>query len=536
MANELEINLIRRIAMGDILRRRAVRNGDAEAIVEFVGGKRVAMTFREFNELANRCVRSLRKRGMRQGDRVAILGTNTSEFLICLWGCFKGGFVAVPVNFLQNPDDVAYNIDHSGARAVFADAALHGLVDQCTATDREFVFGTLAGKGTRKYPALADLLAGQRADEIADIVIQDDDLAQIMYTSGTTAKPKGVMLSHKNIYLATLNAVISIGANKDSTAHPAVLPMFHITAMMFSLVSTHMGAKTVLQNGFNPDTVLALIESEKLTFAILLPLMWKAMLASPQLPKHDCSSLRLGMYGMAPIDSPTLHKLRGVFGCPFITGSGQTEIAAVATILDPGWAGVKEGNIWGDGSILSDQAVMDDNGNLLPPHQIGEIVWRSPQAMLGYYRNDAATAEAQAHGWHHSGDIGYLDDDNQFCFVDRKKDIVKSGGENVSSVKVERTILACDGVANVGVIGLPHDYWGEAVTAVVAVKPGAAPVAEEIIAHCKRELGGFEVPKKVILLDQLPMTATGKVKKHLLRQQYADLYAGENNKQAGDKS
>ncbi|MGK2915496.1 MAG: AMP-binding protein [Porticoccaceae bacterium] len=536
MAAELEINLIRRIAMGDILRRRAVRNGDTEAVVEFVAGQRKALTFREFNALANRFVHGLRERGIRQGDRVAILGANTSEFLICLWGCFKGGFVAVPINYLQNPDDVAYNIDHSGARAVFADAALHGLVDKCTAIEREFVFGTLAGAGTDKHPALAELLTGQRADDIADIVIQDDDLAQIMYTSGTTAKPKGVMLSHKNIYLATLNAVISIGANKDGTAHPAVLPLFHITALMFSLVATHMGTKTVLQNGFNPDTVLALIESEKLTFAILLPLMWKAMLGSAQLPTHDYSSLRLGMYGMAPMDAPTLNKLRGVFGCPFITGSGQTEIAAVATVMDPAWAEVKEGNIWGDGSILSDQAVMDDNGHLLPPHEIGEVVWRSPQVMLGYYRNESATTEAQAHGWHHSGDIGYLDDDNQFCFVDRKKDIVKSGGENVSSVKVERTILACEGVANVGVIGLPHDYWGEAVTAVVAVKPGTVPDAEAIIAHCKQELGGFEVPKKVILLDQLPMTATGKVKKHLLRVEYADLYAEENSKHLGEKS
>jgi long-chain acyl-CoA synthetase len=139
---------------------------------------------------------------------------------------------------------------------------------------------------------------------------------------------------------------------------------------------------------------------------------------------------------------------------------------------------------------------MDDQGNLLPPGEIGEIVWRSPQVMLGYFRNEDATAEARAHGWHHSGDIGYRDDDNQFCFVDRKKDIVKSGGENVSSVKVERSVLACEGVANVGVIGLPHDYWGEAVTAVIAAKPGAQIDERTVIEHCKRELGGFEVPKK----------------------------------------
>ncbi|MBK8133156.1 MAG: AMP-binding protein [Gammaproteobacteria bacterium] len=527
MATELELNLIRRIAMGDILRRRASDRGSREAIVEFIAGERRALTFAEFNTRVNQWVRGLRARGLSQGDRVALLGGNTSEFLIALWGCFKGGFVAVPINFLQNPDDVGYNIHHSGARAAFADDRLHALVDSVTTDLGELVRGTLAGAGSERYPALATFLAGQDGAEVEDIVIADDDLAQIMYTSGTTARPKGVMLSHKNLFLSSLNAVLSIGSNKNSTSHPAVLPLFHITAMMFSLTATHMGGKTVLQNGFNPDALLGLIESERLEFAILLPLMWRALLASPALPRHDYSSLRLGMYGMAPIDAPTLAQLKQAFGCTFTTGSGQTEIAAVATVVDPGWAGTREGNIWGDGSILSDQAVMDDQGNLLPPGEIGEVVWRSPQVMLGYFNNDAATDEARAHGWHHSGDIGALDDDRQFRFVDRKKDIVKSGGENVSSVKVESAILACPGVANVGVIGLPHEYWGEAVTAVVAAKPGASLDEQAVIAHCKQDLGGFEVPKKVVVLDELPMTATGKVKKHLLRDDYRDLYRGE---------
>src|SRR3990167_7154006 len=183
MASELELNLISRIAMGDCLRRRATDRGTREAVVEFVEGRRVALSFRELNDRVNRLVHGLRARGIRQGDRVAILGGNTSEFLICLWGCFKGGFVAVPVNFLQNPDDVAYNIQHSGARAVFADAHLHALVDSVTAGLGDLVLGTLAGPGTAKHPAFAEFLAGQPATEVADIIIQDDDLAQILYTN-----------------------------------------------------------------------------------------------------------------------------------------------------------------------------------------------------------------------------------------------------------------------------------------------------------------------------------------------------------------
>ncbi len=527
MSTPLEINLIRRIAMGDTLRRRAASHGQNEALVEFIDGERVALDFASLNQRVNQLVRGLREKGIKQGDRVAILGTNTSQMLTALLGCFKGGFVAVPINYVQNPSDVEYNIEHSGAVAVFADATLQPLVEQVTCNiERDFLLVSLAGEATGNVLAFEALLAGQDSSEVEDIIIEDDDVAQIMYTSGTTARPKGVMLSHKNIYIATLNTVISIGANKDSTAHPAVLPLFHITAELFALVSLHLGAKVVLQNGFNPATVLALIESEKLEFAILLPLMWKAMLGCATLDQHDYSSMQIGMYGMAPMDAPTLSQLSNVFGCPFTTGSGQTEINGVATVMDTHWVGKKEGNIWGGGSITSDQAVMDDQGQLLPPGEIGEVVWRCPQVMLGYYRNETATREAQAFGWHHSGDIGYIDDDGQFCFVDRKKDIVKSGGENVSSVKVESCILACEGVANVGVIGLPHEHWGEAVTAVVSRKPDAQLDEQAIITHCKTQLGGFETPKRVIILEQLPMTATGKVKKHLLRKEYADLFAG----------
>jgi len=527
MSTPLEVNLIRRIAMGDTLRRRAASHGQHEALVEFIDDERVAIDFATLNQRVNQLVRGLREKGIKQGDRIAILGANTRQMLTALLSCFKGGFTAVPINYVQNPTDVEYNIEHSGAVAVFADAILQPLVNQVTANiDRSFLLASLAGEATDGVISIDALLARQDNSEVEDIIIEDDDVAQIMYTSGTTARPKGVMLSHKNIYIATLNTVISLGANKDSTAHPAVLPLFHITAELFALVSLHLGAKVVLQNGFNPATLLALIEAEKLEFAILLPLMWKAMLGSPTLNQHDYASMQVGMYGMAPMDAPTLNQLSEVFGCPFTTGSGQTEINGIATVMDTQWVGKKEGNIWGDGSITSDQAVMDDQGKLLTPGEVGEVVWRCPQVMLGYYRNEEATREAQAFGWHHSGDIGYIDDDGQFCFVDRKKDIVKSGGENVSSVKVESCILACEGVANVGVIGLPHEHWGEAVTAIVSRKPDAQLDEQVIIDHCKTELGGFETPKRVIILEQLPMTATGKVKKHLLRQEYADLFAG----------
>ncbi len=525
MDTALEVNLIRRIAMGDALRRRATSHGQCEALVEFIDGERIATNYRHLNQSVNQVVRGLRSRDIKQGDRVAILGANTHQMITTLLACFKGGFIAVPINYGQSPTDIEYNIEHSGSVAIFADTALQPLVERISAKiDHHFLAISLAGAATGSVVAFEELHAGQDSSEIEDIIITDDDVAEIIYTSGTTARPKGVMLSHKNLYIATLNTVISIGANKDSICHPAVLPLFHIAAQLFALVALHLGSKIVLQHDFEAAPLLALIESEELKFTILLPLMWKAMLDCPELDKHDYSSLQLGMYGMAPMDTETLNKLHKAFACPFSTGSGQTETSGLATMMAATQGVLKEGNIWGNGSITSDQAIMDNAGNILQTGEIGEVVWRSPQVMLAYYKNSQASSAARAFGWHHSGDIGYLDDDLHFCFIDRKKDTIKSGGESVSSVKVESCILTCEGVANVGVIGLAHKHWGEAVIAVVSGKAGAALEEQAIIAHCKQTLSGFESPKRVIILEQLPMTATGKVKKHLLRQEYAGLF------------
>ncbi len=528
IATTIEENLIRRIALGDIIRRRAQSHSNKEAIVEFIDGKRLSLTYGEFNNRLNQFVRAMREHGIKQGDRVAILGANSSAFLTALVGSFKGGFVAVPINYLQNPDDIRYNIEHSGTRAIFADAGLHPLVDRIVNNqDADFLSITLIGEpDMNKNPFLRmeDFLKGQSVKEIEDIVIEDDDTAQIMYTSGTTARPKGVMGSHKNLFISSLNSALTSGVGKDSADSAIVLPIFHITAETAGMLTLHLGAKAVLINGFQPETILHLIESERIQVIALLPLMWKALLSSPEINQHDYSSLRTCFYGMAPMDNATLNALKEQFSGSFILGSGQTEIAGVSTMLDPYWGDLKEGNYWGDGSITCDQAVMDDSGKILPKGEIGEIVWRSPQAMIGYYKNEEATALSREFGWHHSGDIGYIDEDNQFHFIDRKKDIVKSGGENVSSVKIEESILELDEIANVGIVGLPHDYWGEAVTAFVSLKPGFELSEELILRHCKNVLGKFEVPKKIVFVNELPMTATGKVKKHLLRLEYEKLY------------
>jgi len=229
------------------------------------------------------------------------------------------------------------------------------------------------------------------------------------------------------------------------------------------------------------------------------------------------------MYGMAPMDQPSIVALKKLFNCTFVLASGQTEMTPLATVFRDEWP-EKKGNYWGEAILTTDQAVMDDDGNILPDGEVGEIVWRAPSVMTGYYKNPEATAESSKYDWHHSGDLGYFDEDRQLMFVDRKKDMIKTGGENVPSVKVERVIMAHPTVAGVTVIGLPHPYWTEAVTAFVILKDDAEANEQDIIQLCKSELGGYEVPKRVVFVDQIPTTATGKFLKTALRTEYSELY------------
>ncbi|MFO7964109.1 MAG: AMP-binding protein [Desulfobacterales bacterium] len=528
MSSPLETNLIRRIALGDMVRRRAQSHENQEALVEYKAGNRLALTYSGLNSRLNRFVAAMRAAGIRQGDRVAVIGPNSIDYMTALLGIFKGGFVAVPMNYHQSREDIHYTIDHSGARAILADYSLFPRMEEmaCSAGD-DFVlvgFNDAGDKKTSAFSSLDAFLNGHPDDEIEDIIIEDDDSAQIMYTSGTTARPKGVVASHKNLFITSLNSALSIGIGQESADTGIVLPLFHITAELAALLSLHLGGKLVLVAEFQPDDILHLIESERINTMALLPLMWKALAASPNIGRYDYSSLKRCMYGMAPMDAVTLKSLGRTFGCTFSLCSGQTEIAGVATRLAPVWGEVKEGNYWGDGSVTCDQAIMDEEGRILSRGKVGEIVWRSPQVMLGYYKDEQSTAASRAHGWHHSGDIGFIDEDNQLRFIDRNKDIVKTGGENVSSIKIEESILELEGIANAGVVGLPHSHWGEAVTAFVSLTPGLRLTEQMILEHCKKKLGRFEVPKKVLFLDQFPVTATGKVKKHMLKQAYANVY------------
>jgi long-chain acyl-CoA synthetase len=248
------------------------------------------------------------------------------------------------------------------------------------------------------------------------------------------------------------------------------------------------------------------------------------MLDHPRRTQYDLSSLRLCVWGMAPIPKDTIVRLVHEI-CPnFVLGSGQTEMYPSTTMSRPDRALQRFGNYWGESTVVNETAIMDEEGNLLPIGQIGEIVHRGPNVMMGYYKDPAATEAARAFGWHHTGDLAMVDEHGEILFIDRKKDLIKSGGENVSSVKVEEALLTHPAVELAAVVGLPHPRWSEAIAAFVTLKPGTTSDEHAIIDHCKTLLGGFQVPKAVKILEEMPMTASGKVRKAELKREYLDYY------------
>lgn len=531
-SDDLNKNIISRVAMGDLLRRRARSSADKDAFVEFINGQRVALSYRDANSKVNQLSRGLRKLGLQQGDRLALISGNCIDFVLTMFACYKSGIVCVPINFAQNPDDMRYNLEHSEVKALVYQAELEALCCLCSEGLSTVQYKVVMGnKSDAADATLQQLCDGQSCDEILDVIINDRDVAQILYTSGTTSRPKGVESSHLALVMSSMNTPLNLDFQREGPALN-VLPMFHITAIVGLLACVQMSGAYIIHTGFNPSVVVETLEREKINYVIMLPMMWSACLAVPGVAERNYSALSAALYGMAPMGSELLKKLRTAFGCQFHLGSGQTEFTPVPCVFyDHSATEFSEGNYWGVPTSITEQAVLNDEGQECPAGEMGEICWRGPMSMNGYLKNPEATAEVQQHGWHHSGDLGFIDAEGQLMFVDRKKDIVKSGGENVSSCKVEGVVSAIDGVALSAVIGLPHSHWSEAICAVVQLTPDAQVSEEEIIAHCKNTLGKFEVPKAVIFVDALALTGTGKVKKPELRKRYAGLFTNADDAQ-----
>ncbi len=507
----------RQHSVGDLLRRTARRSPDKLAVV--YGDERY--TFAEFDAAVNRAAGALAARGLHKGDRLALLGRNSWSFAVLVFATAKLGVVLVPINFMLNADEIAYILGHSGASAMVADDALIATAEQAVGDSPMKVRGRIGGEREGWEDVRDWWSAGPAADP--EVAVADDDPLRLMYTSGTESRPKGVLLPSRSLISQYVSCIIDGEmAADDVEAHS--LPMYHCAQLdCFFSVDVYLGATSIILPAPEPAALLATVEREKVTKLFCPPTVWISLLRHHDFATRDLSSLRKGYYGASPMPVEVLRELgRRLPDVRFWNFYGQTEMSPLATILRPDEQVAHAGSA-GRASINVETILVDDAGRPVPAGEVGEIVHRSPHATLGYYENEEKTAEAFRGGWFHSGDLGVMTEDGYLSVVDRKKDMIKTGGENVASREVEEAIYELAGVAEVAVFGISHPTWIEAVTAVVVPKPGVELTEDDVHAHAKAKLAGYKRPKYVVLADELPKNPSGKILKRELRDKHARL-------------
>ena len=509
--------ITRRQTIADALRRSALRLPAKTAIV---CGSTV-WTYAAFDALVTRVAAGLAQRGVRQGDRVAVLARNSHGFAALRFALARLGAVLVPINFMLKADEVAYILRHAGAQTLATDSGLADLARAAAALDtavKDFLWlpsedPSEPAAGMVSFDALAAC-----TDPLPDVTLASTDLAQIVYTSGTESTPKGAMLTHDAVLWQYVSCVINAEiAENDLALH--ALPLYHCAQLdVFFGPAIYMGSTNVITARPVPDNILALIEKHRITSFFAPPTVWIALLRSPQFETTDLSSLAKGYYGASIMPVEVLKELAARLPKVRLWNLyGQTEIAPLATMLGPDDQLRKPGSC-GRAVLNVETRVVDDQLKDVAIGQVGEIVHRSPHLMLGYFHDDARTEAAFEGGWFHSGDLAVIDDEGFITVVDRKKDMIKTGGENVASREVEEMIYRLPQVSEVAVIGLPDPRWVEAVTAVIVVKAGQTLTEEEVIAHCTAHMASFKSPKRVVFADSLPKNPSGKLLKRELRQ------------------
>jgi acyl-CoA synthetase (AMP-forming)/AMP-acid ligase II len=525
----LERNLIHRVNVGDALTRTAAHHPDREAIVD--GERR--FTYRAFDRFVNRFAHGLLALGYRRGHALATMSGNSAEFLIAYYACAKIGVVAVPINLGWREKEVAYVLGHSKARGVVVESQLVGALAPALG-DAAAVEHVIVAAGTgaaweratdrRVWTSFVDVAEG-RAETAPEILVEDRDPVSFLYTSGTTSAPKGVVGTHLAVHMESLTVAVDLEVRRADRIL-CLMPMFHTAQLnAFCTPAVAVGATMVVQRGFDAARVLECTARERLTVLFLLPMMVRALVES--VGAHDTTSLRLVVYAMAPMPDHELRRAIEVLRCGFALLFGQTEMSPVATIFRPEHQLSHTGAV-GTPGVNVEVGIMAPDGTLLGPGERGEIVYRSPHVTERYLGDEAATDAAFAHGWFHSGDAGYKGDDGMLWFYDRFKDVIKTGGENVASLEVEKLVYEVEpAIGQAVVIGLPHAHWVEAITVIAVARSGMTVDEAKVLAGLKARLAPFKVPKAVIVVNELPMTSTGKIQKHLLRERHARHYEKE---------
>lgn len=509
-------------------KQRAVRLfGNKVGVVD--GTKR--FTYREFGDRASRLAGALLTMGLRRGDRVAFLAYNSHPLLEAYYGVLEADGILLPLNIRLSATELAYILEHSGSRFLFVDPDFAGLRQEVFAqmgsTPTVVWLGTPPTGGSE--PEYDALLAASEPLSGLTRLVDENAVAELFYTSGTTGRPKGVMLTHRNLYLHALSGLVTIPTN-DSDVQLHTIPLFHVNGWGTPQSVTAAGGTHVMLRKFDPAETFRLIEAERVTRFFAVPTMLTMLLNHPDASRCDLTSLRAITLGGAPAPPEMIRRAEEVLGCAVFSGYGLSETSPVVTHAAPKAYLSSEGlqeRIARQASaglpvVGVDLRIVDEHDQDLAWNgkDVGEIVVRSNNVMAGYWDDPDASKSVIRDGWFYTGDMATVDTEGYVHIVDRKKDIIISGGENIASVEIEKVLYEYPAVLESAVLGIPDETWGEVPVALVTLRPGSAATAEEIIEFCRSRLASFKVPKSVEFRAELPKGGTGKILKRELREPY----------------
>jgi len=501
-----------RVNLADTVLRRAQLNPERTALVF----ERTEQTYGEFASLVRKQASLLKQNGVCFGDRVGFLGFNQPAFLETLFAANAIGAIFVPLNFRLTGEELTFIINDAGVHSLIVDDALQATIE--SVREKLCCQHFYSAEGTfDNWKPLIKLRSA--SEELAETCkMQTDDVSLIMYTSGTTGLPKGAMLTHGNILWNNINAHFTFTSSRDSV-NLVVAPLFHIGGLnVLTLHSFTLGSKLVLMRAFDPKAVLAAFSEYQVTHMFGAPAMFLFMSQHEHFDTTNFDHVESLICGAAPPPESllTLYDQRGVAFCQ---GYGLTETAPFASFLTPEWSLKKLGSA-GQPPLYSELRIVDNNNHVIPQGERGEICIKGPNIMKGYWNRPEATAEAiDEEDWFHSGDVGYLDEDGFLYICDRLKDMVISGGENVYPAEVEGVLFKHPSISEVAVIGLEDEKWGEAVTAVAALKDGTSLAIEELREFASDHLASYKIPLRLHIVDELPRNPAGKVLKYVLKEQ-----------------
>lgn len=483
-------------------------------------------TWAQFQERVARLAQGLKSLGVESDDRVAILALNSDRYLEYFFGVPWAGGMIVPINIRLAPPEIIFTLNDSGTKLLVVDdtfaALLPALKDKMDTVTHIIFMGE--GQTPEGCVNHEDLIQNNQPAEDAGRC--DEDIAGLFYTGGTTGRSKGVMLTHNNLLSNALNIIPALQIN-EQVVYLHCAPMFHLADCASTFAVTLAGGSHSFIPKFDPEETLKTIVADKVTNCLLVPTMVNILINLPSFANYDLSGFRKIMYGASPMPEAVLLKAMKLLpGCEFAQGYGMTEASPLITFLEPKYhtmEGPDAGrlNSAGRAGVAVELKIADENDDEVPRGQVGEVLSRGPHVMKGYWNMEDLSRETLRGGWLHTGDMAYMDEDGFIYIVDRSKDMIISGGENVYSTETENAIYHHPAVRECAVIGIPHKDWGEQVHAIVVLHEGQELTADELKKHCARLIAGYKCPRSISFQEQpLPVSGAGKILKTDLRKPY----------------